>query len=99
MRRLSQTALMPKRRAGILTVLDEYDGFHLNNPGRNMPLDLFMRFHFLKHKNEFGAEARTQMVEMIYTLERYKGYLNAISGRKQSGSPDSITWASRFKAF
>ena len=79
---MSKIKLTKKREAGVLNILDEFDKFHISNIGRNIPLDIFMRYHFLKHKNEFNNEARTQMVENVYTLQRYKGYLNAISSRK-----------------
>jgi hypothetical protein len=82
MENMSKIKITKKREAGILDVLEGFDKFHIENIGRNIPLDIFMRYHFLKHKNEFNAEARTQMVENIYALSRYKGYLNAISSRK-----------------
>ena len=68
MERMSKIKLTKKREAGVLNILDEFDNFHINNIGRNIPLDIFMRYHFLKHKNEFNSEARTQMVENVYTL-------------------------------
>ena len=96
---MSMVKIPAKRRAGILEILTEYDNFHSVNPGRNMPLDLYLRYHFLKHKNEFDADARSQIVDNIYTLHRYKGYLNAIASRKSSFSPNEINWAARFRAF
>ena len=68
MERLSKIKITKKREAGIIHVLDEYDNFHITNIGRNLPLDIFMRYHFLKHKNEYNADARTQMVENVYAL-------------------------------
>ena len=82
-----------------MDLLNEYDTFHSTNPGRNLPLDLFMRYHFLKHKNEFDDDARSQIVDNVYTMQRYKGYLNAIASRKSSFSPNEINWAARFRAF
>ena len=82
MRKLSQIKLSKNKQAGVLEVLNSYDEIHVTSPGRNIPLDLFLRYYFLKNKNEYDAEGRTQMVEMVYTLMRYKGYLNAISNRK-----------------
>ena len=58
MQKMSMVKIPAKRRAGILEILTEYDNFHSVNPGRNMPLDLYLRYHFLKHKNEFDADAR-----------------------------------------
>jgi hypothetical protein len=55
MEKMSKIKITKKREAGILQVLDEYDNFHITNVGRNLPLDIFMRYHFLKHKNEFDA--------------------------------------------
>ena len=37
-------------------------------------------------------------MEHVYSLQRYKGYLNAIANRK-SGYANKITWPARFKAF
>ena len=51
-----------------MSILDEFDSFHLNNPGRNLPLDLFMRYFFLNHKADYDSEARGQIVDMVYTL-------------------------------
>ena len=58
------------------------------NPGRNMTMDIFLRYFFLDHKKDFDADGRTQIVDNVYTLLRYKGYLNAIASRKSSYSPD-----------
>ena len=53
----------------------------------------------MQHKADFDSDARNQMVELVYTLQRYKGYLNAISERKSTKRADVITWDSRMKAF
>lgn len=58
MEKLSRIKISGKRRAGILTLLDKFDDTHINDPGRNIPLDIFMRYHFLDHKAEFDSEAR-----------------------------------------
>lgn len=79
-------------------MLDQFDNFHINNPGRNMPMDIFLRYFFLDKKAEYDSDARNQIVDIAYALQRYKGYLNTIASRKSSGS-DHITWAARFKAF
>ena len=99
MQNLSKIKLATKNRAQVLSILQDFDNFHINEPHRNMPLDLWLRFHFLKNKKEFDNQARSQIVEYVYTLQRYKGYLNAIASRKQSGRETDITWSSRLKAF
>jgi hypothetical protein len=66
----------------VLEVLENYDNMHINEPSRNVPLDIFLRYFFLQHKNEYDASSRTQIVELVYTMQRYKGYLNAITSRK-----------------
>lgn len=100
MQKMSQVTIKQNRRAAIVTILNEFDGMHINEPGRNVPLDLFLRYYFLRHKREFDSAARFQIVDMIYTLQRYKGYLNAISSRQSTKySPDEISWSSRLKAF
>lgn len=39
-------------------------------------------------------------MDYVYTLQRYKGYLNAISSRKQTRQTDQeISWAARLRAF
>ena len=68
MERLSKIKIPAKRRAGILAVLDQYDTTHIEDPGRNIPLDIFMRYYFLDHKKDFDAAARRQIVQMVYTL-------------------------------
>ena len=99
MQRLSKVNITAKRQAGIIKLLNEYDTFHATNPGRNLPLDLFMRYFFLDHKADFDNKARNQIVDVVYTMQRYKGYLNALASRRQSNRADVITWDERFKAF
>jgi hypothetical protein len=82
-----------------LDILTKYDEQHINEPGRNIPIDIFLRYYFLQHKADFDSDARNQMVELVYTLQRYKAYLNAISERKSTKRADVITWDSRMKAF
>ena len=50
---LSQMKLAGARRAAIIDVVDEYDSVHINDPTRNIPMDVFLRFWFLKRKNLF----------------------------------------------
>ena len=47
MTRLSQMKLTQKRRSGVLKLLDTYEETHVNQPGRNISLDIFMRYFFL----------------------------------------------------
>ena len=80
------------RRAQVLTILDNFDNEHINNPGRNIPLDLFLRYYFLKEKKNLEATDREAIVDYVYHLMKYKGFLNAICRKP-------MTWESRFKAF
>ena len=68
MEKISRTKITGKRRAGVLALLDKFDTEHINDPGRNIPLDIFMRYYFLDHKKDFDSDARRQIVEMVYTL-------------------------------
>lgn len=79
MEKLSRMKIPTRRRAGIIKVLEEFDLIHKNEPGRNIPLDLHLRYFFLNNKNVFDNESRTQIVDVVYILQRYKAYLNAIS--------------------
>lgn len=58
MTNLSKVKLPTKNYQQVLSILQEFDSFHINEPGRNMPMDLWLRFHFLKHKKEVDADAR-----------------------------------------
>jgi hypothetical protein len=59
MAKISQIKITLKRKNSILAILNDFDSFHINNPGRNLPMDLFLRYYFLDHKKEFDADART----------------------------------------
>ena len=92
MEKMSKMQITSKRRTAILNILDEYDQFHAANIDRNMPLDMYLRYYFLKHKKDFRDDARTQITDMVYFLTRYKGYLNAIANRKSTRDENHITW-------
>jgi hypothetical protein len=96
---MSQIIIPAKRRNAILKILNDYDSFHETNVDRNVPLDLYLRYFFLDHKKDFDDDARGQISDMVYFLQRYKGYLNAISSRKSTRDENRITWEARFKAF
>ena len=51
-------------------------------------MDLYLRFYFLKIKKEVDSLDREAIVEFVYTLMSYKGYLNAICRKP-------MTWESR----
>ena len=68
MQKLSQIRLPKKRRSSILQILEGFDNQHIASPERNIPMDIFLRYYFLDHKNEFDNEARNQIVEIVYTL-------------------------------
>ena len=57
-----------------------------------MPLDLYMRYYFLKHKKNIDSIDREAIVDFVYYLMKYKGYLSAISAKP-------ISWVTRLKAF
>ena len=99
MQQLSQMKITAKRKGAVLDILETFDTTHINEPGRNIPMDLFLRHFFLNHKKDYDADARTQIAELTYTMARYKGYLNAISNRKSGREPDKVSWISRMKAF
>ena len=99
MKKISQIKITAKKQSAILEIVNGFENFHVVNPGRNMTMDIHLRYYFLDHKKDFDADGRTQIVDNVYTLLRYKGYLNAIASRTSSYSPDQINWAARFKAF
>lgn len=99
MEKLSKMRLTSKRRNTVLEILNGFEDFHITNPGRNLPMDLFLRYHFLGHKKDYDNQARGEIVDYVYSLYRFKGYLNAIASRTESGSPENITWSTRMKAF
>lgn len=41
------------RRAAVIELVDEYESAHRNDPTRNIPIDIFLRYWFLKRKNVF----------------------------------------------
>jgi hypothetical protein len=79
----------------VLDILNEYENKHLAEPHRNIPLDAHLRYYFLDHKKQFSAIDsldREHMVDYVYTLMRWKTFLNVICQRP-------MTWESRLKAF
>ena len=66
----------------------------MTNPGRNVPLDLFLRYFFLREKKQHDpvdSVDREAVVDYVYYLQLYKGYLNAICKKP-------MTWQSRLQA-
>eukprot|EP00347_Sterkiella_histriomuscorum_P019483 403341461 len=90
--RMNLPTLNATRKAYILRILDTFDQEHINNPGRNIPLDLYLRYFFLNEKKKVDGFDRESIVDYVYNLMMYKGYLNAICKKP-------MTWESRFKAF
>ena len=68
MRALSKQKIVATNRNAILSLLNGFDDFHINEPGRNLPMDMYLRFHFLKQKKDFNTAARTQIVDYVYTM-------------------------------
>ena len=38
----------------------------MNNPGKNMPLDLYLRYFFLNHKKKIDSIDREAIVDYVY---------------------------------
>jgi len=64
--KLNLPALNANRRAYVLEILDKFDQEHINNPGRNIPLDLFLRYFFLNEKSKVDSLDREAIVEYVY---------------------------------
>ena len=62
MSRISQIKLSTQNRAQILDICQGYDAFHINSPERNLPLDLYLRFHMLKHKKTLDKVPTTRLL-------------------------------------
>jgi hypothetical protein len=90
--KLNLASLNANRQAYILQILDKFDQEHINNPGRNIPLDLYLRYFFLNEKSKVDSLDREAIVDYVHHLLIWKGYLNAICRKP-------MTWQSRFKAF
>lgn len=76
--RMNLPTINSTRQGYILKILDSFDEEHINNPGRNIPLDLYLRYFFLKEKRKIDSIDREAIVDYVYYLMIYKGYLNAI---------------------
>ena len=90
--KLNLTTLNANRQAYVLQILDKFEQEHINNPGRNIPLDLFLRYFFLNEKSKVDSLDREAIVDYVNHLLIWKGYLNAICRRP-------MTWQTRLKAF
>lgn len=90
--KLNLPTLNASRKGYVLDILTKFDEEHTNNPGKNLTLDLYLRFYFLQYKKLLDATEREAIVDYVYYLLMYKGYLNAICTKP-------MTWESRFKAF
>ena len=92
MSRLNLCSLNANRQAYVMKILDGFDTEHINNPGRNIPLDLYLRYFFLNEKMKVDALDREAIVDYVYHLMIWKGYLNAICKKP-------MNWQTRLKAF
>ena len=90
--KLNLPTLNANRHAYVLQILDSFDQEHINNPGRNLPLDLYLRYFFLNEKTKVDSLDREAIVDYVHNLMIWKGYLNAICRKP-------MTWQSRLKAF
>jgi hypothetical protein len=90
--KLNLPSLNASRQAYILQILEQFDQEHANNPGKNIPLDLYLRYFFLNEKTKVDSLDREAIVDYVHHLLIWKGYLNAICKKP-------MTWQTRFKAF
>lgn len=90
--KMNLPTLNANRQSYILKILDNFDEEHINNPSRNIPLDLYLRYFFLNEKKAVDSLDREAIVDYVYYLMIHKGFLNAICKKP-------MTWSSRFKAF
>ncbi len=90
--KLNLPTLNANRQAFVLQILEKFDEEHLSNPGRNIPLDLFLRYFFLNEKSKVDSLDREAIVDYVYHLLIWKAYLNAICKKP-------MNWQSRLKAF
>ena len=91
-KKLNLPTLNSTRQAYVMQILDKFDQEHINNPGRNIPLDLYLRYFFLREKSQLDSLDREAIVDYVYHLLIWKGYLNAICKKP-------MTWQSRMRAF
>jgi len=91
-RKLNMPVVNKSQSAHIQKILESYEQKHISEPHRNVPMDSFLRFYFLDHKKEVDSLDREKIVDHVYTLQRWKGYLDAICRRPQ-------TWESRLRSF
>ena len=89
--KLNMPTVNTKRLTHILKILNDFDAEHLNNPTRNIPLDLWLRYYFLQNK-AVQAIDREAIADYVYTLMRWKEFLNVICKKPQ-------TWELRMRAF
>ncbi len=89
--RMNLNTLNMTRKGHVLNILNKFDEEHINNPGRNIPLDLYLRYYFLNIKKEVDSLDREAIVDYVYYLMIYKGYLNAICKKP-------MTWESRLNS-
>ena len=90
--KLNLPTLNANRQAYVMKILDQFDQEHINNPGRNFPLDLYLRYFFLNEKTKVDSLDREAIVDYVHHLMIWKGYLNAICRKP-------MTWQSRLTAF
>ncbi|CAI2371994.1 unnamed protein product [Moneuplotes crassus] len=79
------------RQKHVISILEAFEKDNQVNPGKNTPLDLFLRYYFLDNKMVSPSD-RAAIVDYVYRLTSYKLYLSAISRRP-------INWKSRLEAF
>ena len=59
MKKISQIKITAKKQSAILEIVNSFENFHVVNPGRNMTMDIHLRYYFLDHKKDFDADGRT----------------------------------------
>ena len=90
--KLNLPLLNANRQSYVMQILTQFEQEHINNPGRNIPLDLYLRYFFLNEKTKVDSLDREAIVEYVYHLLIWKGFLNAICRKP-------MTWESRLRAF
>lgn len=61
--------------------MEGYETEHRNNPERNIPLDIFLRYYFLDNKRGLETFHRGQIVDFVYLMTSWNLYLGAIAKR------------------
>lgn len=75
-------------RGQAIKVLEDYEK-EITSNANSLPIDRFLKKHFLSHKN-MGSTERSNIIETVNIALKQKVYLDAIS-------PKPVTWESRLE--